>query len=283
MIRIVDSTNYPEVHGHRGCRGLLPENTVPAFLRALELGVDTLELDVVISADEQVIVSHEPWLSAALCLDASGQPIPLAREKDFNLFQLPYDYIRRCDCGLQRQLRFPEQQLQPAYKPLLREVFQAVEKRTQELTRSLVHYSIEVKSTAGEDHIFHPTPARFVELVIGEVQAAGVMSRTAIISFDKRALQAVHQQAPALTLGLLVEDAKPFHEHLQELGFIPALYGPEFPLVDAQLMAEVRAYSMRLVPWTVNEIADMHRLLALGVDGITTDYPNRLLQILQRS
>jgi glycerophosphoryl diester phosphodiesterase len=83
-------------------------------------------------------------------------------------------------------------------------------------------------------------------------------------------------------LGLLVEDAKPFREHLQELGFIPALYGPEFPLVDAQLMAEVRAHNMRIVPWTVNETADMHRLLALRVDGITTDYPDRLLRLLQR-
>ena len=281
-MKIADAIGSPEVHGHRGCRGLLPENTLPAFLYALELGVDTLELDVVISADEQVVVSHEPWLSAALCSDADGQPILPDKEREFNLFRLPYDYIRRCDCGLQQQLRFPEQQLQAAYKPLLREVFQAVEKRTQDLSRQPVRYSIEVKSTPEGDNVFHPVPARFVELVLEEVRAAGVLSRTSFISFDKRALQATRQQAPELPLGLLVEDPEPFQKHLQELGFVPALYGPEFPLVDAQLMAEVRARGMRIVPWTVNEIDDMRRLLALGVDGITTDYPNRLLLLLQR-
>jgi len=248
----------------------------------LVLGADVLELDVVISADEQVVVSHEPWLSASLCLRADGQPISPETERDFNLYKLPYEYIRRCDCGQQPHSRFPEQQLQAAYKPLLREVFQAVERRAQELNRLPVRYSIEVKSTPGEDNIFHPVPARFVELVLKEVQAAGVLTRASFISFDKRALQAAHQQAPELPLGLLVEDADPFQKHLQALGFIPTLYGPEFSLVDAQLMTEVRVHNMHIVPWTVNEVADMRRLLALGVDGITTDYPDQLLRLLQR-
>ncbi|HEX8350058.1 MAG TPA: glycerophosphodiester phosphodiesterase family protein, partial [Hymenobacter sp.] len=174
---------FPEVHGHRGCRGLWPENTLPAFLHALELGVDTLELDVVISADEQVVVSHEPWLSAALCLDADGRPIPLATERDFNIFQLSYDYIRRCNCGQQRQARFPEQQLIAANKPLLRDVFQQVEARTQQLGRVPVRYSIEVKSSPEGDAIFHPAPPHFVELVVAELQAAGVTSRTVLLSF----------------------------------------------------------------------------------------------------
>jgi len=285
MKRTADSaSDYPEVevHGHRGCRGLRPENTLPAFLYALELGVDTLELDVVISADEQVVVSHEPWLSAALCRDADGQPITPNQEHSFNLFHLPYTYIRRYDCGLQRQLRFPEQHLQAAYKPLLREVIQAVEVRTRELKRAAVRYSIEVKSTLEGDAIFHPVPTRFVELVLGAVRAAGVESRTSFISFDKRALQAAREQAPTLPLGMLVEDTKPFQQHLLELGFIPVLYGPEYPLVDAQLIAEVRAHNMHIVPWTVNEPVAMHTLLQLGVDGITTDYPNRLLRLLNR-
>jgi len=282
MIKTIAFTNHPEVHGHRGCRGLLPENTLPAFLHALELGVDVLELDVVISADNQVVVSHEPWLSATLCQDANGQRIPLEAERDFNLYRLPYEYIRRCDCGCLQQARFPNQELHAAYKPLLKDVFQAVESYAQTLGRSPVHYSIEVKSTPDGDNLFHPSPDKFVELVLGTVQAAGVLARVAFISFDKRALQAARQQAPEVPLGLLVEDTESLRWHLQELGFVPALYGPEFPLVDVQLMAEVRAQNMRIVPWTVNEIDDMRRLLDLGVDGITTDYPDRLLELLQR-
>jgi glycerophosphoryl diester phosphodiesterase len=281
MKKTVHLLPFPEVHGHRGCRGLLPENTLPAFLHALELGVDYLELDVVISADEQVVVSHEPWLSAALCLDATGQPIPTAAEHNFNIFRLSYDYIQRCDCGQQRQARFPEQQLLAASKPLLRDVFQQVEARTQQLGRVPVHYSIEVKSSPTGDFVFHPAPARFVELIVAEIRNAGLGSRTVLLSFDKRALQAARVQAPELPLCLLVEDTVPFEQHLRELGFVPAIYGPEYPLVDARLLAEVRAHNMRIVPWTANETGAMQALLQLGVDGITTDYPNRLLRLLR--
>jgi glycerophosphoryl diester phosphodiesterase len=272
----------PEIHGHRGCRGLRPENTLAGFLYALELGVDALELDVVISADEQVVVSHEPWLSATICRDAAGQLIDPAGERQHNLFQMPYAAINRCDCGSLRHPRFPDQQSEAAYKPLLREVIKMANNHAQQLGRPLPFFSIEIKSSPAGDGKFHPAPAHFVELVSAVIHAADIAERTTLLSFDKRVLQAARNQVSSLPLCLLVEDTQQLAEHLNELGFVPPVYGPEYILVDEKLVAEAHARGMRIIPWTVNQPADMQRLITLGVDGITTDYPDRLVRLLLR-
>lgn len=273
----------PEVHGHRGCRGLLPENTLPAFLHALALGVDVLELDVVVSADQQVVVSHEPWLSARLGTGPDGKDIDPAHEREYNLYQLPYATIRRCVVGSKPPPSFPMQQPSASYRPLLREVIQATEAACQQLGRPLVGYSIEVKSAPASDGIFHPLPIPFVKLVLAEVYAAGIQFRTTLLSFDPRILQVARLQASALRLCLLVEEDEPFARLLQDLGFIPDVLGPAFGLLSATNVQALRsAYpSLRLVPWTINELSDMNRAIEWGVAGITTDYPDRLLNLLQ--
>jgi glycerophosphoryl diester phosphodiesterase len=136
-----ESPRRPEVHGHRGCRGLRPENTLPAFLHAVALGVDVVELDVVISQDNQVVVSHEPWLSARLGRDALGQLIDPAQEQQFNLYQLPYATIERCSVGEWPHPNFPSQQPTLSHRPLLREVLQQVSAAGQRLGR-IVGFSV---------------------------------------------------------------------------------------------------------------------------------------------
>ncbi|GAB3331588.1 glycerophosphodiester phosphodiesterase family protein [Hymenobacter humi] len=273
---------HPEVHGHRGCRGLRPENTLPAFLYALELGVDVIELDVVISADKQVVVSHEPWLNPSICLDSNGQFIPPSQARQLNLYQLPYAEIRRCDCGQRRHPSFPEQLSQPAYKPLLTEVIAALEAATRQLGRSPVGYSIEVKSSPDGDLIFHPGPEEFLALVLAEVDAAQIRSRTTLLCFDPRILRLAHHNQPNLATCLLLEADQPWHSSIEQLGFQPTTLGPDFSTVTTDSVQQLRTVfpGLRLVPWTVNELPDMRRLMALGVDGITTDYPNRLLSVL---
>ena len=273
----------PEAHGHRGCRGLRPENTLPAFLHALALGVDVLELDVVISADNQVVVSHEPWLNPHICLDPAGQLIESSTPPQFNLYQLPYATIRQCDCGQLRHPNFPEQVAQSAaYKPLLREVFAAVEAATAQLHIPPVGYSIEIKSSPAGDGIFHPAPAKFLALVLAELEAAQVLPRTTLLCFDARILQLAHQQCPDIATCLLVEHDQPWLESLQQLGFAPTTFGPDFRTVTPAAVRQLRTSfpTVRLVPWTVNEIPDMRHLRSLGADGITTDYPDRLLTLL---
>ena len=271
-----------EVHGHRGCRGLRPENTLSAFLHATQLGVDVLEMDVVLSADGEVVVSHEPWFAAAICRDPVGRPIDPAQEQSPKLYQLPYSAIRGYDCGSTRHPDFPQQQSVAAPKPLLREVFPAVEQLAAQLVRPAVQYSIEIKCRPAGDGSEHPLPDQMVAAVGEVVRAAGVAGRVRLLSFDQRILRAARRQLPALPLCLLVENFQPLEAHLSALGFVPDTYGPMQELVTPALAAEVGALAMQLVPWTVNTEADMRRLLQLRVSGITTDYPDRLLRLLGR-
>lgn len=272
----------PEVHGHRGCRGLRPENTLLAFLHALTLGVDVLELDVVVSADRQVVVSHEPWFNPAICTGPGGNRLVAGAAARISLYQLPYAAIRQYDCGQLQHPDFPEQLPAPALKPLLREVFAAVESAAARLGRPPVGYSVEIKSTPAGDHVFHPAPADFLALVLAELVAAGVLARTTLLCFDARILRLARQQSPALATSLLVEDARPWTDSVQRLGFVPDTLGPNFRTVTPVAIQQLRnaCPGIRLVPWTVNTPADMQRLRALPVDGITTDYPDRLLALL---
>ncbi|ALW84422.1 glycerophosphodiester phosphodiesterase [Hymenobacter sedentarius] len=274
----------PEVHGHRGCRGLRPENTLGAFLHALSLGVDVIELDVVISADRQVVVSHEPWLNSQICLDPNGERICSNDREQFNIYQMSYVEIRRCDCGLLRHPGFPEQVSSPAYKPLLSEALATLEAASQQLEHPPLGYSVEIKSSPEGDNIFHPEPAEFLSLVLAELSAAQVLARTTLLSFDVRILQLAHQLQPNLATCLLVEENLPWSSSIDNLGFTPTTFGPDFHSVTEKAVRALRTDfpGLRLVPWTVNEPADMQRLLALGVDGMTTDYPDRLLSILSR-
>lgn len=273
----------PQVHGHRGCRGLRPENTLSGFLHALALGVDVLEMDVVVSADGQVVVSHDPWLAAHLCRDAAGHRIAPADERRHNLYQMPYAAIRRCDCGSWPAPSFPEQQPVPAAKPLLREVLAAAEAAPRAPGPRAVRYSVEIKSSPAGDGRYHPLPAQFLALVLAELAAAAVFARTTLLCFDVRVLRLARALAvPGLALCLLSEDGRPWPGALGELGFQPDVFGPNYESVTPAAVAELRRVcpGTALVPWTVNEPAEMQRLLSLGVDGITTDYPDRLLALL---
>jgi len=273
----------PEVHGHRGCRGLLPENTLPAFLHALELGVDVLELDVVISADQQVVVSHEPWLAARLGRGPAGERLTPQHEQEYNLYQMPYATIRQCVVGEWPHPNFPGQQPHASYRPLLRELLATAEAACQRLGRSPVGYSIELKSRPAGDDVFHPAPAYFVELVLAEVYAAAVQARTTLLSFDARILRAARQQAPAQSLCLLNEEPASVTALFEKLGFVPEFFGSDYQLLSPALIQELSITypQLRLVPWTVNELPDLQQVLAWGVFGITTDYPDRLLELLR--
>jgi glycerophosphoryl diester phosphodiesterase len=274
----------PEIHGHRGCRGLRPENTLPSFLHAVELGVDVVELDVVISQDKQVVVSHEPWLSTKLGGDALGQPIDPVQERQHNLYQLPYATIQRCTVGEWQHPDFPEQQPLLSYRPLLRDVLQQVTAAAQQLGRT-IGFSIELKSSPEGDDIFHPRPPEFVELVVAEIHAANAAARTTLLSFDSRILKAAHQAHPAFALCLLVEDhLPPVATLFNALGFEPAVLGPDFHLLSADILQSIRtAYpKLQLVPWTVNNSEDIVAVLEWQTDAITTDYPNRLIALLHR-
>lgn len=260
--------------GHRGARGLLPENSIPAFLKALEFPIKTLELDVVISRDSQVVVSHEPWMSASICSKSDGTPVSEEEEKESNIFQLKYAEIQQFDCGSRGNKRFPEQTPLRVSKPLLKEVVQQVEAYCLKQSRELPFYNIEIKSRPEWDGLFTPEPQAFARLVIEQIEESDIKSRICIQSFDVRALQEVRKIDSTIVLALLIENTKGLDNNLKELGFTPDIYSPYYQLVSGNLVKETRERGMLLIPWTVNEITTMQGLINLGVDGIITDYPN---------
>lgn len=259
--------------GHRGCRGILPENSIPGFLKALEYDIRTLELDIVVSKDRELIVSHEPWFSHEICRHADGSPVT---HDSIRLMDLDYAEIKAYDCGSRGHTRFPEQTPVACSKPSLRDAVLAVEQYCIDRGRRKPHYNIEIKCRPEWDGILTPDPISYVTLVIQKISALPIAGRCHIQSFDPRILREMKRQAPDIPLALLIENERTPEENLRELGFIPAIYSPYFKLLDRKTMRKLHRKGLKVVPWTVNETRDMARLIRMGVDGIITDYPNRI-------
>lgn len=270
-----------DVQGHRGCRGIMPENSIPAFLKALEMGVPTLELDVVISKDLDVIVSHEPFFSHKIALDPTGKEIPESAELNHNIFEMTTAELQAYDCGSKGNEGFPFQEKIKVYKPTLREVFEKVEAAQKEHGLQPVDYNIEIKRREAWDGIYHPPVQLFVEKVMEVVKAAGLEDRTIIQSFDAESLRLARKASDKIRIAWLVQSRKTFEENMLHLGIKPDIYSPHFQLVDEDLVRQVHAQDMNLIPWTVNEADDIDKMIALGVDGIISDYPGRVLEKLK--
>ena len=263
--------------GHRGCRGLLPENSVPAFLKALEFPeIITLELDLAVSKDNQLIVSHEPWFNPDICRHANGDSIARRDVGKWLIRQLTAAEIRNFDCGSWGNSRFPRQQKMQTYKPVFREVVAAV--RAQHPQR-LVRWNLEIKSRPEWDSVQTPPIEAFARLVTEELKNLGLEQLCTVQSFDVRALQAVRRLNSNLRLALLIENVQGLEANLDKLGFVPAIYSPYYLLVNKKLVRRCRERGMQLIPWTVNDVPAMRRLIRLGVDGIITDYPDLIVQV----
>ncbi len=269
-----------DIQGHRGCRGLMPENSIPAFLLALELGVNTLELDVVVSKDKQVIVSHEPYFSHEISLDTRGREISKEDEKSFNLYELTAEEIQQYDCGSKTHPRFPQQVKTKVYKPTLTEVFERVEPLIRDYGLNDLAYNIEIKRTPEGDGIFHPEVKEFVELVLQNIQSRELKDRVIIQSFDAQTLQIVRQLDPTIRLAWLVDNEFGLQKNLDLLGFVPHIYSPNYRLVDQDLVSDAHKQNMKVIPWTVNELNHISQMVSLGVDGIISDYPDRVKSAL---
>ena len=266
--------------GHRGARGLLPENTIPSMLKAIDLGVTTVELDVVISKDMQVVVSHDVYFHENITTTPEGAHLTKQEAQTRLLFEMDYDSIRKYDVGLKPHPDFPRQVKIAVHKPLLSELLQKTEAYAREKNRRIA-YNIEIKSNPVNDGRKHPHVTRFADLVLDVVKAAGVMDRLTIQSFDMRAIQAVHHRYPHLTTALLVEgnDRRSLEEQLTALGYVPKVYSPHYSLVNPALVKACRERNMKLIPWTVNTLEQMKKLKDMGVNGIISDYPDLFAQL----
>lgn len=271
-----------DVQGHRGARGLKPENTIQAFITALDYGVTTIELDVVITKDRQVIVSHEPWMNGEICLKPDSTPISKNETKIYNIYKMNYREVLQFDCGSKGNEKFPEQEKMFAQKPLLSDVIAAVEDHIKSFTSYEVDYSIEIKSEQSGDNKFNPAPAEYSDLVYQVINQYLPLERIVIQSFDFRVLKYWKSKYPSVRLAALVEkkaNPKEARELLNSLKFNPSIYSPDKLLLNKETVLIMHQKKIRVIPWAVNEPEDMKRFKSWGVDGIITDYPNRAAEL----
>ena len=269
-----------DLQGHRGARGLAPENTLQGFAAALAVGVTTLELDTGVTKDGVVVIHHDRRLNPDIARAPDGRwveaPAPLIHE-------LTFEQLRRYDVGRLRPgsktaQEFPDQEpADGARVPRLAELFELVAKAGN----TAVRFNIETKLTpqAPEETL---APEAFALAVVAEVRKAGVEARTSIQSFDWRTLRVVEREASAIATVYLTgrrrEGSQPAAVHAAG----GRIWSPNHLEMDSASVVEARALGLRVIPWTVNEPAAIERVLDLAVDGLITDYPDRARAQLQR-
>jgi len=256
------------VHGHRGARAMRPENTIPAFEYAISAGVDVLELDMAVTKDNILVVSHDPYLEPPVC---SG-PKPKAQLKEM-IHELTLAQIREWDCGKSQNPSFPKQTPVPGTRmPTLDEVFSLA-------PRGVFQFNIETKVFADRPEL-SVTPEQFVTLVLAMVRKHHLEARVMLQSFDFRTLQAMKKITPEIKLVALWENGdRDFVSIAQEAG--ASVISPHYSLVTPEKVRAAHAAGLEVVPWTPNTPADWDKLIAAQVDAIISDDPAALIAYLK--
>ena len=263
-----------DVQGHRGARGYLPENTLPSFARAMQMGVTTLELDVGVTRDDVVVIHHDRGLNPDIARGPDGQWV----DRAVPIHALTYAELQRYDVGRLRPgsdyaRRFPHQQpLDGIGIPRLAELFQLTQ-----ASRS-IRFNIEPKMDASALDETLP-PETFARALIGEVRKAGVEDRTTVQAFHWPVLKVIEREAPEMPTVYCTEGAGSEPQRVHAAG--GKIWSPDFHTLTSEKLAAARKWQMKVTVWTVNEPADIARVIAMGVDGIASDYPDRVLQQLK--
>jgi glycerophosphoryl diester phosphodiesterase len=262
-----------DLQGHRGARGHLPENTLPAFAYAISLGVTTVELDVGVTRDGVVVVHHDRTLNPDLARGPDGQWVKAPAPA---IFSLTFEQLKTYDVGRLRPgseyfSRFKDQKPVDGVRiPRLEDVLKLDAK---------VRFNIETKLSPEAAHeTLAPEP--FARALIAEVRKAGVERRTTIQSFDFRTLKVVEREAPEIATAYLTSRRYPYPEKIHEAG--GKIWSPDFTSLNKENLDRAKSLGLKIIPWTVNEPGDIARVLDMGVDGIISDYPDRVLAELKR-
>lgn len=267
-----------DLQGHRGARGLLPENTIPGFLKAVDYGVDTIEFDVVVTQDRKLLISHEPWFHHHISTKPDGSPVTEDEQLELNIFEMTYEETQEFDVGRRGHIQFPNQEPLEVTKPLMTDAIRAIESYTEESGLSPVSYNIETKSNPDQYGEFYPYPNEFAELLHNEIATLNeefdLIQRINIQSFDPATLKAFRELNPDITQAMLVSSDEPIQTYLDELGYTPEIWSPNYQLLTPEIINQVHELGMTVIPWTINTIDEMRRQLEMGADGIITDYPD---------
>ncbi|WP_299364620.1 glycerophosphodiester phosphodiesterase family protein [Winogradskyella sp.] len=270
-----NSEKEVDIQGHRGCRGLLPENSLPAFEKAIDLGVHTLELDIAITKENEVVVSHEPFMSRTICFNPEGEIIPEDMDMAYNLYEMTHEEIKQFNCGSKFHPIYPEQKKIKTYKPLLSEVFELAKAK-----KNNIKFNIEIKSKPTYYGIYTPHPEAYVKIVLDEIEKYDMFSHVNLQSFDLAILEEIKKQSPKMPVALLIDEDETIKAKLAKLSYQPEIISPYFKLLSQQDIENYQSQGYLIIPWTINEAKDMKIMLDWHVDGIITDYPDKLIKML---
>ena len=278
---MAQKTTSFEIQGHRGCRGLMPENTIEAFKKAIDLGVETLEMDVIISKDRKVVVSHEPQFNPAITTKPDGSFFKEMNES--NLYLLNYSEITKYDVGLKFNLSFPEQKKIAAYKPLLKEVIDEVNAYLKTKGRASIKYNIEIKSLPNEYNLTQPEVNDFVDLVLKTIGKKIQANQLTLQSFDFNVLKRLNElniKQKKYDISVLIEpeDNNEIDFIIEKLGFKPDIWSPYYKVMNTENVKYLHKLNIKVIPWTVNTEKDMEYIKSTGCDGLISDYPNKAIK-----
>ena len=274
-----------DVEAHRGGMGLYPEETLPAMLNSVKLGVNTLEMDLCITKDKKVVLSHDQYFHHRYSTRPDGTPVVSGDPKTY-LYHLPYSEVAKWDVGMKYNPGWPEKHCLPACKPIASEVIKAVEAWTKENGQYPMHYEIEIKSDpdydGGIEGVDWPEYHEFTDLCMAMLDSLDLGDRLMIQCFDERALNYINEKYPGHTLAFLVEGWETdFDQYMSLLNFTPQWLSAPHENVDKALVDKAHAKSMKVNTWTVDDPDEMRRLISCGVDAIISNYPDRLLKVVK--
>ena len=267
-----------DVEAHRGGAGLMPENTIEAMLNGTKLGANTLELDLHITSDAQVIVAHDAHFNPGFTSKPDRTPLTEKEAQNLYFYHLTYAEISQYDTGVRLYPKFPDQQKLATHIPLVSALIDSVENYTTVHNLSPMHYNIEIKSNeALEQKGNVPDYKTFTDLAMAVLLSKNLGERLLVQCFDTRTLNYLHEKYPSVRVAFLVSNPKGLSRNLKLLDFTPEVYSPYFKLVKNKMIRNCHSKGIAVIPWTVDNEADIRKMIGLNVDGIISNYPNRVL------
>ena len=269
-----------DLQAHRGGAALMPENTFSSMKNALELGVNTLEMDLQLSADEQVVVSHDNYFHRRCSIRPDGTLIQKGDPKEY-LYTMPYDSIASYEVGLRPTEQWPRKKLISEHVPLASDLLDFTEKYARELGRPLPGYNIEIKSSPDEgEGTFWPDYREFCDRCIPLLLSKNLGERLVVQSFDVRSLEYIHKNWPQVALSFLTKKDTGIEDILSRLSFSPQWWSPHYSVVTADNVAYCHSLGIKVVPWTVDDPCNIRRVAGCGVDAIISNEPAMLIAII---
>ncbi len=262
--------------GHRGARGLYPENSIGAMKTAIDLPkVTTLEMDCHLTKDNKVVVYHDHYLNPKFVQYTNGKPLSGKDNKGI-IYHYNYADLAQFDIGSKFYEDFPDQKKVPTSISLLSDLIDEAENYAKEKRNTPMYYNIETKSKEGKDGEYHPDPQEFSDRLLQVIIDKGIASRTVIQSFDKRTIQYINRVYPQVKTSYLIgeRNKKSITELVDELGYSPFIISPHYSLVTLNFVKDARKTGIKIIPWTVNDKKEIEKMETLQVDGIISDYPN---------